>query len=125
MASPRSNHSSNIIRTERGLTIAGSRVTLYDLMDYVTAQYPPKFISAMLSLTNEQINMALSYIEEHRADIEAEYQQVLEETEKLQKYWEEQNSGLFTRIAAKPPKSGTEAIKAKLKVAREQLKSKA
>jgi hypothetical protein len=26
-----------IIRTERGLTIAGTRITLYDVMDYVTA----------------------------------------------------------------------------------------
>jgi hypothetical protein len=30
-----------IIRTERGLTIAGTRITLYDVMDYLTAQYPP------------------------------------------------------------------------------------
>jgi hypothetical protein len=38
------NSQAAIIRTERGLTIAGTRITLYDLMDYVTAQYPPKFI---------------------------------------------------------------------------------
>jgi len=25
-----------IIRTERGLTIAGTRITLYDVMDYIT-----------------------------------------------------------------------------------------
>jgi len=31
-----------ISRTERGLTIVGTRITLYDVMDYVTAQYPPK-----------------------------------------------------------------------------------
>ena len=37
-----------IIRTERGLTISGTRITLYDVMDYVTAQYPPKFIQAIL-----------------------------------------------------------------------------
>ncbi len=55
-----------IIRTERGLTIAGTRITLYDVMDYVTAQYPPKFIRVMLSLTDEQVNAALSYIETHR-----------------------------------------------------------
>ena len=28
----------DIIQTERGLTIAGIRITLYDVMDYVTAQ---------------------------------------------------------------------------------------
>jgi len=32
-----------IIRTDRGLAIAGTRITLYDVRDYVKAQYPPKF----------------------------------------------------------------------------------
>ena len=31
----------NIIRTERGLTIAGTRITLYDVMDYVIAANNP------------------------------------------------------------------------------------
>ena len=53
---PASNGQVSIIRTDRGLTIAGTRITLYDVMDYVTEQYPPKFIRAMLSLTDEQLN---------------------------------------------------------------------
>ena len=32
-----SNEQASIIRTERGLTIAGTRITLYDVMDYVTS----------------------------------------------------------------------------------------
>ena len=44
----------DIIRTERGLTIAGTRITLYDVMDYVTAQYPPKFIRGLFDLTEGQ-----------------------------------------------------------------------
>ncbi len=48
-----------IIRTERGLMIAGTRITLYDVMDYVTAQYPPQFIRGMLNLTDEQVNMVI------------------------------------------------------------------
>ncbi len=70
---PASNGQTAIIRTERGLTIADTRITLYDVMDYVTAKYPPKFIRAMLSLTDEQVNVALSYIEAHRAEVEEEY----------------------------------------------------
>ncbi|GAA6615296.1 hypothetical protein NUACC26_010870 [Scytonema sp. NUACC26] len=45
-----SNEKAAIIRTERGLTIAGTRITLYDVMDYVTAQYPPKFIRGLFEL---------------------------------------------------------------------------
>jgi uncharacterized protein (DUF433 family) len=54
-----------IIRTERGLTISGTRITLYDVMDYVTAHYPPKFIRSLFDLTEEQINAALSEILHH------------------------------------------------------------
>lgn len=61
-----------IIRTERGLTIAGTRITLYDVMDYVTAQYSPKFIQGLFDLTEEQINAALAYIETHRTEVETE-----------------------------------------------------
>ncbi|WP_332967488.1 MULTISPECIES: DUF433 domain-containing protein [unclassified Microcoleus] len=66
-----SNEPSAIIRTERGLTIAGTRITLYDVMDYVTAQYPPKFIRSLFDLTEEQINAALFYIDTHWAEVDA------------------------------------------------------
>lgn len=120
-----SNEQAAIIRTERGLTISGTRITLYDVMDYVTEQYPPKFIRAMLSLTDEQVNSALSYIDTHRAEVEAEYQVVLKDAEELRRYYEEQNRDIVARIAAKPPKIGTEAIRAKLQAERAKLESKA
>jgi len=120
-----SNGQVAIIRTERGLTIAGTRITLYDVMDYVTEQYPPKFIRAMLSLTDEQVNAALSYIDAHRAEVEAEYQTVLKETEELRQYYDEQNRDLIAYIAAKPPRLGTEAIRVKLRAEQAKLESPA
>jgi uncharacterized protein (DUF433 family) len=112
-----------IIRTERGLSIAGTRITLYDIMDYVTAQYPPKFIRGLFDLTEAQINSALAYIEANRADVEAEYQMVLKEAEELRLYYEEKNRDLIARIAAQPPKPGQEAIRAKLQAAKAKFKS--
>ncbi|MEH2049726.1 DUF433 domain-containing protein [Nostoc sp.] len=119
-----SNGQTTIIRTERGLTIAGTRITLYDVMDYVTEQYPPKFIQGLFDLTEEQINAALAYIETNRADVEAEYQIVLKEAEELQQYYEEKNRDLIARIAVKPPKPGTEAAWEKLQAARAKRESK-
>jgi uncharacterized protein (DUF433 family) len=103
-----------IIRTERGLTISGTRITLYDVMDYVTACYPPKLIREKLYLTDEQVNVALSYIEANRAQVEAEYQEVLQIAEENRQYWEERNREHFARIAQLPRKPGTEALWAKL-----------
>jgi uncharacterized protein (DUF433 family) len=113
-----------IIRTERGLTIAGTRITLYDVMDYVTAQYPPKFIQGLFDLTEEQINAALTYIETHRAEVEAEYHQVLEEAEELREYYEEQNRERVARSAAKSPRPGTETAWEKLRAAKAKRESK-
>jgi uncharacterized protein (DUF433 family) len=110
-----SNNQPTIIRTERGLTIAGTRITLYDVMDYLTAQYPPKFIRCLFDLTEDQINAALSYIEANLAEIEAEYQLVLREAKEIQHYWEERNREHYARVAAMPPKPGTEALWAKLR----------
>lgn len=111
---PTSNGQATIIRTERGLTIAGTRITLYDVMDYVTAQYPVKFIRGLFNLTSEQINAALTYIEENHAEVEAEYQIVLKEAEELREYYEERNRDLIARLATKPPKPGMEAAWEKL-----------
>mgnify|MGYP002654709408 CR=1 FL=1 len=119
-----SNGKTTIIRTERGLTISGTRITLYDVMDYVTAQYPSKFIQGLFDLTEEQINIALAYIETHRAEVEAEYQQVLKEAEKLRQYYEEQNRERVARSAAQPPKPGTEAAWEKLRAAKAKRESK-
>ena len=113
-----------IIRTERGLTISGTRITLYDVMDYVTAQYPPKFIRSLFNLTDAQINAALAYIQLNRAEVEAEYQVVLKEAAELQKYYEEQNRELIARIAKMPPPPGREAVWEKLQAQKAKLQAK-
>ncbi|MEG4273501.1 MULTISPECIES: DUF433 domain-containing protein [unclassified Microcoleus] len=120
-----SDEQTAIVRTERGLTIAGTRITIYDIMDYVTAQYPPKFIRGLFDLTEEQINVALTYIEANRADVEAEYQMVLKEAEELRVYYEEKNRDLIARIAAQPPKAETEAASEKLRAAKAKREAKA
>jgi uncharacterized protein (DUF433 family) len=119
-----SNRQPAIIRTERGLTIAGTRITLYDVMDYVTAHYPPKFIRSLFDLTQEQINVALSYIETHRAEVEAEYEQVLKEAEELRQYYEEQNRERTAQIATLPPPPGLEAAWEKLQAVKARYQPK-
>ncbi len=118
-----SNEQAVIIRTERGLTIAGTRITLYDVMDYITEEYPQKFICAMLSITDKQLIAALSYIDDHRAEVEAEYQNVLKEAEELRQYYEQENRDLIAKITRKPPEPGTEEILAKLRAERAKFES--
>lgn len=114
----------DIIRTERGLTIAGTRITLYDVMDYLAAQYPPKFIRSLFNLSDAQINAALAYIQANRTEVEAEYQIVLKEAEELQKYYEEQNHELVAKIAKMPPPPGREAAWEKLQQQKTKLQAR-
>lgn len=111
----------SIIHTERGLTISGTRITLYDVMDYLTAGWPPHLIKHWLPLTESQLKQALNYIENNRSEVEAEYQKVLRETEELRQYYEQKNREHFAQIAQIPPKSGQEEIYAKLQACKRKL----
>lgn len=117
------NERSPIVRTERGLTILGTRITLYDVMDYLKAQYPPKLIREKLGLNEEQANSALAYINSHSAEVEAEYQEGLQAAEEIRQYWDEQNRERFAKIASMAPKSGQEALRAKLQAWKECIDS--
>lgn len=119
-----SNEQATIIRTERGLTISGTRITLYDIMDLLKVEYPPKLIRNKFHLTDEQIEAALSFLEANRTQVEAEYQEVLRTREEIRQYWEERNSEHFTQTATKPHKPGQEALWRKLEEQKAKRTSK-
>lgn len=108
------NQPTKIIRTERGLTIAGTRTSLYDVIDFLKADYPPKLIRDTFNLTAAQIDAALSYIEVNQTQVEAEYQEVLQNREEIRQYWEGRNRERLNRIASMPRKPGQEVFWAKL-----------
>ena len=103
-----------IIRTERGLTIARTRISLYDVIDFLKAQYPPKLIRDKFNLTDVQIESALSYIEINQTQVEAEYQEVLQTRQEIRQYWEDYNRQRFAKIAAMSHKTEYSALWAKL-----------
>ncbi|HXG67270.1 MAG TPA: DUF433 domain-containing protein [Blastocatellia bacterium] len=111
-----------VVRTGRGLTIAGTRITLYDVMDYLKADWPPSLIQQWLSLTDAQIADAMEYISTHRDEVEAEYQLVLQQAEEVRAYWEDRNRLLLDRIRDLPAKPGQEELIAKLRARKEQLR---
>ena len=113
-----------VIRTERGLSIADTRITLYDVMDYLTAGYPANLTREKLSLTDAQVDAALSYIEAHQAQVEAEYQEVLQIAEDNRQYWQKRNREHFSHLATTPSKPGQEAARAKLRAWQDRLESK-
>ena len=56
-----------IARTGRGLVIAGARLTLYAIMDFIEEEWPRKLLRDHFELTDEQIDHVLTYIDANRA----------------------------------------------------------
>jgi uncharacterized protein (DUF433 family) len=94
-----------VIRNERGLSIRGTRVTLYHLMDHLRAGSSTEELREWFPVLSErQIDDALAYIEAHQAEVDAEYEYVVAKAEENRRYWEERNRDRLAQIAAMPPK---------------------
>ncbi len=112
---------STVVRTERGLTISGTRITLYQIMDFLKAGCSVEEILTCFRLTIRQITDVLTYIETHRKEVESEYQQVLALAEANRQYWEGRNRERFQRIAEMLPNSEYARLRKKLQTWKTQL----
>ena len=112
---------STVIRTSRGLSIAGRRLTLYSIMDYLLAGWPPHLIRDEFNLTDTQITDVMEYIAAHRDEVEQEYQAVLQQAEDNRRYWEARNRERLEHIAHTPPQPGQEQLRAKLQAVKARL----
>jgi uncharacterized protein (DUF433 family) len=79
-------------RTDRGLCLAGRRITLYLVMDYLQAGWPSHLISHWLGLNEAEVTNAINYIEAHRQEFEAEYADIVQSAAEREAYWREFNS---------------------------------
>lgn len=112
-----------VVRTARGLSIAGTRITIYNVMDYLKAGWTSTLIQDRLNLSDKQIADVMDYIETHRQEVEAEYELVLQRAEEIRQYWKKRNRQRFSIIAGAPPPDGQEKIRAKLQALKAKLNS--
>lgn len=91
-----------VVRTSRGLSIAGTRITLYQIMDYVKANEPPEVIRDDFRLTIKQTDDALNYIKTHYDEVEKEYLRIVSQSKENRRYWHERNRKRFDEIAKLP-----------------------
>ena len=110
-----------VVRTGRGLTISGTRITLYQIMDFLKADCSVEEIMTCFRLTIRQMTDILNYIETHNEEVESEYQQVLKLAEENRLYWEEKNRERFERISKMPPKPEYAELWEKLQAWKTQL----
>lgn len=109
-------------RRHSNLYVKGTRLTLYDLMDYLTSDHwALDDIRVHFEFTQVQWEGILAFIDEHRELVETEYEEVVRTAEENRRYWEDRNRERIAWIRAQPPPPGKEAIYEKLRKLKDEL----
>ena len=67
-----------IIDRGRGPEIAGTRITVYTIWEYARLGHHHTYIAVILGLASSQVLAALEYIEQHKEEVLADYQKIME-----------------------------------------------
>jgi uncharacterized protein (DUF433 family) len=66
-----------VVETSRGPSLAGTRITIYTIMDYLQEDFIHALIKEDFRLSDEQLRAALQYIADHREEVEREYREIV------------------------------------------------
>jgi hypothetical protein len=75
----------------------------------------PRCQVTLFHLSEATIQGAIADIEANRTEVEAEYQQVLQDAEQLEKYYRDRQAEILAQRLVRVPKPGTEALWEKLR----------
>ena len=67
-----------IINRGRGPEIAGTRITVFDVLDYRKHGWHRDRIAALFRLSSGQVQAALDYIDAHNEEVMAAYKRILD-----------------------------------------------
>ena len=66
----------------RGPEIEGTRITVYDVMDYYVDGWDATRIALHLGLGTPDIQAAIEYIDAHREEVDVDYRKIVERCER-------------------------------------------
>ena len=66
-----------IINRGRGPEIGGTRITVYDVVDYLQEGWRYDQIAGLFRLPPDDIQAAIQYIEDHKEEVMAAYRQIV------------------------------------------------
>jgi uncharacterized protein (DUF433 family) len=67
-----------IIDRGRGPEIAGTRITVYTILECLQEGWRPDLIAFWYHIGQDQVDAAIRYIEEHKAEVTADYGKIME-----------------------------------------------
>ncbi len=101
-------------RSDMGLAVSGTRITLYLIMDYLKDGWSHEQILTALPLTPAQLQAAVDYIAAHHDEVEAEYEDVVRADEEQRRYWEQRLEEHLAHQPETPPSAEKAAFYARL-----------
>lgn len=87
--SPSSTKTPLIVETTRGPCIAGTRITIFSVMDYLKGERSRDFIKHVMGISDKQLDAVLDYIALHREAVEREYADIIRRSEERRAHYEE------------------------------------
>jgi uncharacterized protein (DUF433 family) len=74
---PSRDFHAKIIDRGRGPELAGTRITVYQIVEYRRYGYTTPEIAAMLDISEDDVQILMNYIRDHAQEIEPEYERIL------------------------------------------------
>lgn len=68
----------SIVEGERGPQIAGTRITVYSILDFLKEGWHHTRIAVFFRISSAQVLAAAKYIEDHKEEVEKDYQRILQ-----------------------------------------------
>jgi uncharacterized protein (DUF433 family) len=77
-----------IVETARGPCVAGRRTTVYTIFEHLNSGCSREAIKQYLTLSDEQLDAAIEYINEHRAEVEKDYAEIVRRSEERRAHYD-------------------------------------
>jgi uncharacterized protein (DUF433 family) len=93
-----------IVESPRGPSIAGTRTTVFSIMDSLKSGSSREVIKDLFLISEEQLEAVLEYIAAHREEVEREYAEIVRRSTERRDLYEE----VFLSHSSIPPKAPVE-----------------
>jgi hypothetical protein len=110
-----------VIRTSRGLTVGGRRLTLYLIEDHLRSGIPSDQVREVFGLSEHEMADVMGYIAAHSDEFEREYQHVLRVAGENRRYWDERNRRRFEEIKQAPKSPQQESVCRRIEQIKQRL----
>jgi uncharacterized protein (DUF433 family) len=100
-----------IVETRRGPCIAGTRITVFSVMDYLKGERSRDFIKHVMGISDAQLDAVLEYIALHKDAVEHEYTAIMRRSEERRTHYEK----MFRERSPFPPHMSLEEQVARMR----------